>query len=128
MNLNGDLYSVISRTEADGSRSFRIGLNPDHWIKECHFPGNPIVPGVFLLQMVTELLQGEMGYKLSISEIKNVKFLNVISPQVNREVGVKLSGITPVEGGVKVQAVFSDCADPTRLFAKMSLTLKDKMI
>ena len=128
MNLNGSLYRVISRTGADGSCTFIIGFNQEHWIKDCHFPGSPIVPGVFLLQMVTELLQGEVGYPLYINGIKNVKFINIISPRVNPEVCVKLSGMAPLDGMVKVQAVFSDCADPTRLFAKMSLTLQDKRI
>jgi len=128
MRLNGDLYNVISMTDGDGSCTFCIGLNPEHWIKECHFPGNPIVPGVFLLQMTTELLQEKIGYPLYINGIKNVKFLNIMSPRVNPEVCVKLSGLTPVDGVVKVQAQFSDSSDPTRLFARMSLTFQDKRI
>lgn len=128
MRLNGNLYRILSMTEGEGSCTFCIELNPEHWIKECHFPGNPVVPGVFLLQMTTELLEEKMGYKLFINGIKNVKFINLMSPESNPEISIKLSGITPVEGMMKVQAVFSDSSDPGRLFAKMSLTLQDKRI
>lgn len=128
MKLNGDLYRVISMTQGEGTFTFCIGLNQEHWIRECHFPGNPIIPGVFLLQTVAELLGELMGCKLYIKEIKNVKFINIMSPQANPEVCVKLSGINPVDGGMKVQAVLSDCANPARLFARMSMTLQENRI
>jgi len=128
MRLNGDLYRVKSMTDGEGCCTFCIELNPGHWIKESHFPGNPIVPGVFLLQMVTELASQKFGYPLYIRSIRNVKFISIMSPLANPDVTVKLSGLTPTDSGMKVQALFSDTADPSLLFAKMSMTLEDKII
>ncbi len=56
---------------------FSMELNPAHPVYEGHFPGNPVVPGVCQLQMISELLSliKESAVRLIYSD--NVKFLSI---------------------------------------------------
>ena len=46
----------------------------------AHFPGNPITPGVCIVQIVGELLSQKFTCDVSLSKIVNLKFIAPISP------------------------------------------------
>ena len=50
-----------------------------------HFPGNPVVPGVLILQKVLRLFRTVFPQKKA-NEIVNVKFLHLIKPGLNCEI------------------------------------------
>ena len=79
MRLNGDFFRIESRMEGlpQGQSGFNIILNPDHLIYKAHFPGQPVTPGVCILQMIQEILSEQEGMPLFIRKIKNVKFTNM---------------------------------------------------
>lgn len=81
MRLKNDLYTV-SRCDMQGmTGSFEIKLNPSCFIYKAHFPGEPVTPGVCIVQMALELMEELTGGKMEITRVKNVKFLSVISPR-----------------------------------------------
>lgn len=80
MKLNNNLYSILSRDLSDSPISYVIQLDAKHFIYKAHFPGEPITPGVCVLQIAKELLEDYLGKELNIQSVKNVKFLGVISP------------------------------------------------
>ena len=45
-----------------------------------HFPGQPILPGVLLLERVMSLAQASTGKSLNECTVVNVKFLAVVAP------------------------------------------------
>ena len=60
--------------------AYEIRLNESHFIYQAHFPSEPITPGVCVIQIAKELLEESLRQRLEIKMVKNVKFLNVISP------------------------------------------------
>lgn len=54
-----------------------------------HFPGNPILPGVFQVEMVKYILEKSLHFSLCLHSIKKTKFLNLIHP--DRIVGVEIT-------------------------------------
>lgn len=76
------MYSVIASVpSADGNgMQVRVVLHADHAIYQAHFPGQPITPGVCLLQMARELMEDCCAERLCINSVKNAKFLAVVSP------------------------------------------------
>ena len=130
MKLNGDLYRIDSRMDGlpEGQSGFNIVLNPDHLIYKAHFPGQPITPGVCLLQMVSELLSVQEGKRLFIKGIKNVKFARMMSPLTDSRVSVLFKSVTPEEGGIRAQGVLADTDDAERLFLKFSILLTDESL
>lgn len=68
------------------SRSKRV-FKEDEWFFKCHFPGNPLVPGVLQLEamfntaaLAIKTLDGLKDKTSNISRIKNVSFNAPILP------------------------------------------------
>ena len=59
MRLLNNLYKVLCADSKDGRLTFKVKLDPDCFIYQTHFPGNPITPGVCLIQITSELLELE---------------------------------------------------------------------
>ena len=89
--LADDFYKVIKREASDNSLQAVIEFNKDHEIFKGHFPGQPIVPGVCMVQIIKELTQDFLGKKGRISESGNIKFLAVIDPNRHSQANVSIS-------------------------------------
>lgn len=57
-----------------------LRLNASHPIYAIHFPGNPITPGVCIVQLLGELLERHTAHTLELSKIVNLKFVHPLSP------------------------------------------------
>jgi 3-hydroxyacyl-[acyl-carrier-protein] dehydratase len=68
--LQPDFYSFI-RIVSNGSSSLEASflLNPKHAIFAGHFPGQPVVPGVCMLQIIKEGLEQALDKKLVYKQI-----------------------------------------------------------
>jgi len=90
--LKDDFYTLMeTSTDTDGSYVCKVRWNATHEIYQAHFPGNPITPGACIVQIGKELSEWLNGYLLMITEIKNLKFLNVIIPHEFPEVNFQLA-------------------------------------
>lgn len=81
MKLLNDFFFLEETTVTEDGTCDALRLNPQHAIFQAHFPGNPITPGVCIIQMVAELLEHHTGRSLSLKQAVNVKFLHVLSPR-----------------------------------------------
>lgn len=81
MQLKNSLYSIVDRQVEGMNGTFVLELNPSHVIYQAHFPGEPITPGVCIVQMGKELLEEILDKSLVMVKVKNVKFLSVVSPK-----------------------------------------------
>ena len=117
MTFRNNLYFIdsVSRTEEDVT--YRLHLNAGHIIYAAHFPGEPITPGVCLLQMGVELLSDAVSSELEIDTMKNVKFLSVLHPE-GQTVEVRVHHMNVDGDAVKAQTDFTAGEVPV---AKMSL-------
>lgn len=122
MRLLDNLFLLREKRVESDAVEMVLEPNPQHFIYSAHFPGNPITPGVCLIQVAGELLSQHLNRSLTLKEIKNVKFLSVLVPKAGNEVCYRFSSIV-VEGlCCKVQVVI---ADSTTCYAKMSLLFSD---
>ena len=130
MKLNGDLYTIESRMEGlpEGQSGFNIVLNPDHLIYKAHFPGQPVTPGVCILQMVQELLSVQEGKLLFIKSIKNAKYTRMMSPVTDSHISVLFKSVTAEEGGIRAQGTVFLKDDPETSFLKFSIFLLDESL
>ena len=102
-----DFYTLQSYEKAEnGSFMAHISLNKDHDIFKGHFPGNPITPGVCMMQIVKELTEEFTGSKLFLKSASNVKFMAIINPIENPALILQLD-IHENENEVKVKNVTS---------------------
>lgn len=98
-----DFYTLQSyeKTES-GSFTAQISLNKDHDIFKGHFPGNPVTPGVCMMQIVKELTEEFTESSLFLKTASNVKFMAIINPFETPDLKIQLD-ITENEGDVKVK-------------------------
>ncbi len=118
MKLLNSLYTVISQQSTDNGHDYTIRLDAEHFIYKAHFPGEPITPGVCIMQIALELMELATEMPLTVTCVKNVKFLRIITPNETSEVCYSLQKITLEEGVVKAQVKVSAGDD---VFAKLSL-------
>lgn len=84
--LNKDFFKIIEFIDNDDNINqfaARIELNAGHDIFKGHFPGEPIVPGVCLLQMAKEIIEERLKVKLQLIKAPNVKYLSIVNPDVD---------------------------------------------
>lgn len=93
MILKNQLYQIERQQVAEESATFDVSLNAGCFIYKAHFPGNPITPGVCIVQIAKELLEEVVSMPLEISEVKDVKFLSILSPVDYQEVSFRFTDI-----------------------------------
>ena len=80
----------------------RISVPADHPSLPGHFPGNPVVPGVVLLDLVYEAIAD--AHPVELVSIASTKFLHAVTPHMSLDLHVKL---TPDENPGRVKARFT---------------------
>lgn len=82
MLLTG-FYHIEDLMVSPGKMAARLVINPAHSIFEGHFPGQPVVPGVCMMQMLKELLETGTGKSFDLLSAAEMKFLALIDPVKN---------------------------------------------
>ncbi len=77
------LYKVESTAKTEEGIKVRVNLNKDHEVFKGHFPGNPVMPGVCMIQMIKELTEGAIDKELFLGQASNIKFMAIINPEKN---------------------------------------------
>lgn len=86
-----DFYSVDQIEKlSDGKHIASITLNKNHAIFKGHFPGNPVTPGVCMMQIIKELTETILNENLTMISTSNVKFMALINPEVNAKLNLEL--------------------------------------
>jgi 3-hydroxyacyl-[acyl-carrier-protein] dehydratase len=98
MTLKNSLYTLLGSETHDGHLCYNLRLHPDSFIYQAHFPGEPVTPGVCIVQMAKELLEDHLQQPLHLTTVKNVKFLSVITPLETPELSYVLDKIQSITG------------------------------
>lgn len=82
MSLYKDLkdseISILKKNYRHINAVFRF--KKELYLFKGHFPGNPILPGIFQIEMVKYSLEKSFDICLSIKSVKKTKFSNLIHP------------------------------------------------
>jgi len=102
--LNNDFFHIVTISHEEGSLKAVIMINPSHQIFEGHFPGQPVVPGVCMIQIVKELLATVTGEEPLLTSGDYFKFLTVLDPTKNAEVHAEIKYSENEEGQLETVA------------------------
>ncbi|MEH6535268.1 MAG: 3-hydroxyacyl-ACP dehydratase [Psychroserpens sp.] len=87
-----DFYTIQSITTFDENTIHaHIQLNKNHKVFDGHFIGNPVTPGVCMIQTIKEITQDYVKASLFLQHISNVKFTALINPFKNSNLVLELS-------------------------------------
>ena len=82
--------------------SLRINKGSD--IFEGHFPGQPVVPGACILQLVKDVLEEALHAPILLQKAANIKFISMIIPADELTVTLHINYKITDEGGINVNA------------------------
>lgn len=101
--LLNDFYTITEFNPAEGTVEAQLEINAGHRIFEGHFPGQPVTPGVCMMQMIKEIAEKTVNQKLQLKKAGDLKFLAIIDPSQNNKVSAKLA-YTESDGLLNVSA------------------------
>ena len=82
-------YAIIHLTCTGLTFTSEITFDPSHPVFEGHFPGQPVVPGVVLVDASAAVVSLVTGKELIVKEASVIKFLHVIDPTVSRVIMIE---------------------------------------
>lgn len=99
-----DFYTIKSFESTNGQKYVAtIILNKDHDVFKGHFPGNPVTPGVCMMQIIKELTQQAVNTPLIMISASNIKFMALINPEINPLLRLELDIVTADDATIKVK-------------------------
>ena len=99
-----DFYKVNTLETVDQKTTASITINKNHEVFKGHFPGNPVTPGVCMMQIIKELTEGVVSEKLFMQSSSNIKFMAIINPDNTPDLVLTLD-ISKTDDGYKVKNV-----------------------
>jgi 3-hydroxyacyl-[acyl-carrier-protein] dehydratase len=86
MPLLDDFYVLKDLIQSDSTIKAKVEINSKHKVFDGHFPENPVVPGVCMMEMIKEILEISREENYILSSATNIKFMNILNPFVHPEV------------------------------------------
>lgn len=119
------MYKIQSyQSEEAGAFGHHLYFNANHEVFGAHFPGNPIVPGAVLIDVVRSAASDVLGKEMRVVEVKNAKFITVIVPDSDVTLNIT-SRCAQAENGVLFKSVVSDSE---KIYAKFDLIVKEETL
>lgn len=88
--LDQSLYTNISTEHIPGLIITDLVLNETHEIFQGHFPGQPVLPGACMIQMIKETLIMELKKSIQLQKANTIKFLQIIHPGENKNMQLQI--------------------------------------
>ena len=88
--LLNDLYTIESLTKKEDRIQVTVKLMSDHAIFKGHFPGQPVLPGVCMMEMIAEITGQILQKSFRISGGPMIKFLRMIDPERNPRISLEI--------------------------------------
>lgn len=90
--MSDKLFTIEKIEEISGGKwSSEISINKNSLVFEGHFPGQPVLPGVFMLEIIASFLSEITGGSRKLIEGENIKFLSVLDPRADAEITASMS-------------------------------------
>ena len=102
--LLNDFFTISDKVTSATEIWAELFINADHKIFEGHFPNQPVVPGVCMMQMIKEILEQVIGKETNLVQAADMKFLAVINPQQNNLIQATIKYATSESGAINIQA------------------------
>lgn len=97
------LFQIGILSKGEQESVLTVNVLRDSEVFEGHFPGNPILPGVMMVEAVRTSLNLLFQRKFQLRSALNIKFLAVLNPDEFTEVNLGIKHLE-VEEGLKIEA------------------------
>jgi 3-hydroxyacyl-[acyl-carrier-protein] dehydratase len=77
-------YEIIHQDHA--SIKALVTIDPQHRLYKGHFPGQPVTPGVVLIEIMRQVLSKSLNKKLMLTAAKEIKYLAPVLPGETKQI------------------------------------------
>jgi 3-hydroxyacyl-[acyl-carrier-protein] dehydratase len=88
--LKDSLYKIISLKNAESTIEAVLEIDKINEIFEGHFPGQSVLPGACMLQMVKEVLVIVLGKTLRLKKADVMRFTRVVDPALSNLISLSI--------------------------------------
>lgn len=107
--LLNDFFTINETVRSETEIWAELLINSNHKIFEGHFPNQPVVPGVCMMQMIKEILETVIDHQINLVQAADMKFLAVINPLENNLIHASIKYATDETGAINmVASLFKD--------------------
>ena len=109
MILLNDFFNIRDKVTSKTEIWAELLINSNHKIFDGHFPNQPVVPGVCMMQMIKEITEEVVGKETNLVLAVDMKFLAVINPLENNLIHASIKYTTDESGAINIVAsLFKD--------------------
>ena len=111
--VNNTLFKISKQEHRDnlarlndavGQVHASLEINKDSDILKGHFPGQPVIPGACMLQIVKEVLEDALAASMRLKKADHLKFIVMIDPATTHTVLLDLAYKVVTEDSLNVTA------------------------
>ena len=104
MLISVEFFKITKQESVELEIRAELEIHAGHKIFEGHFPGQPVVPGVCMMQMIKEIIETATGKTMNLIWAQEMKFLTMIDPRENKNIQAEIKYIIEENGNMKVTA------------------------
>jgi len=104
------LFKISKFEQHDGLVGATLEIDKDCDVFTGHFPGQPVVPGACMLQIVKEVQEIALGTPLRLKKAEYLKFITMINPENTPSVEMDITYKVVSEGHIRVTAKLTNGA------------------
>jgi 3-hydroxyacyl-[acyl-carrier-protein] dehydratase len=119
--LKDDFFKINYLENTEKTVHAVLEINPSHRIFEGHFPGQPVVPGVCMMQMIKEVVETVIGMETRLLKAEYLKFLSVINPRENKIIRAELKYDLSDKGEINI---IGNLLNDARIYLKCKAQLR----
>ena len=122
-----DRIQLVSQTEALGFKA----VSTQDWYFRIHFPGNPVMPGVFIMESIEQTAiahLASMGSVCIVDSCSSMRIFSSVRPGDSLRTHVTISSETSDGFSIAGEAYIQDNQDENRLVCTMRFVLRDAAI
>ncbi len=89
--LKDSLFKILVSGHTENNITATLEIHKNNKIFSGHFPGQPVLPGACMLQIIKEVAENTLDKSLRLKKADSIKFLAVIDPGINNILQLTLS-------------------------------------
>jgi 3-hydroxyacyl-[acyl-carrier-protein] dehydratase len=102
--INDGIFKIEGLQHDASQITASLNINKNSSIFEGHFPGQPVVPGACMVQLVKDVLEEVLHMPILLKKAGNIKFINMITPANNPTAKLTISYKLADDGNINVNA------------------------
>lgn len=82
-DIINEVFRIANLKHTAGEIKADLSVNESSPVLVGHFPGQPVVPGACMVQLIKAVLEGVLACPILLKKAGNIKFINMITPGSN---------------------------------------------